>query len=164
MTFLERGNFHHCYRSQYLIWYSLIFVLTPATFSSILWPSMFGHYELHVDWSGICPSLCLLGYISIFTGRIWGTLFMKYFWSLRSLYCLHWLIMSMGWDISEPRPPMGLLFIPRVICERGEQTVLPYSVLYNFTRNHRCMYTGLFLLVVHNGISTSAFPSQDTQT
>jgi hypothetical protein len=31
------------------------------------------------------------------------------------------LLMSMGWDyVSELRPPMGLLFIPRVICEYGE--------------------------------------------
>jgi hypothetical protein len=32
-----------------------------------------------------------------------------------------WLIM-MGWDyVSELRPPTGLLFIPRVICEHGKQ-------------------------------------------
>jgi hypothetical protein len=31
-----------------------------------------------------------------------------------------WLIM-MGWDyVSELRTPMGLLFIPQVICEHGE--------------------------------------------
>jgi hypothetical protein len=37
-----------------------------------------------------------------------------------SSWLVDWLIMSMGWDVSEPRPPTGLLFIPRVICERGE--------------------------------------------
>jgi hypothetical protein len=42
------------------------------------------------------------------------------------LYCtmrnrlIHWLI-TMGRDyVSEPQPQTGLLFIPRVICERGE--------------------------------------------
>jgi hypothetical protein len=33
---------------------------------------------------------------------------------------VHWLIM-MGWGyVSEQRPPTGIVFIPRVICERGE--------------------------------------------
>jgi hypothetical protein len=34
---------------------------------------------------------------------------------------INWLlIMLMGWDVSEPRPPVGLLFIPWVICKHGE--------------------------------------------
>jgi len=40
---------------------------------------------------------------------------------LHFLWLIDWLIMSMGWDcVSELRPPMGLLFIPQVIYERGE--------------------------------------------
>jgi hypothetical protein len=30
------------------------------------------------------------------------------------------MIMLIRWDVSEPRPQIGLLFIPRVTCERGE--------------------------------------------
>jgi hypothetical protein len=35
-------------------------------------------------------------------------------------WLIDWSIMSMGWDVSEPRPQTDLLFIPRVICERRE--------------------------------------------
>jgi hypothetical protein len=33
---------------------------------------------------------------------------------------IDWLIMSMGLDVSEPRPQTGLLFILRLMCECGE--------------------------------------------
>jgi hypothetical protein len=35
-------------------------------------------------------------------------------------WLIDWLIMSMGWDVSEPQPPTGLLFILWVICKHGE--------------------------------------------
>jgi hypothetical protein len=33
---------------------------------------------------------------------------------------IDWLIISIGWDVSAPRPTTGLLFIPQLICKRGE--------------------------------------------
>jgi hypothetical protein len=41
--------------------------------------------------------------------------------AFKDILVLFMLFMSMGWDyVSELRPPVGLLFIPQMICERGE--------------------------------------------
>jgi hypothetical protein len=46
-------------------------------------------------------------------------------WHFKCIFTItDWFIMSMGQDVSEPQRPTGLLFIPRVIRERGDMVVM----------------------------------------
>jgi hypothetical protein len=46
---------------------------------------------------------------------------LQYLRSLSAPWLINWSILSIGWDVSELQPPVGLLFIPRVTCERGQE-------------------------------------------
>jgi hypothetical protein len=74
-----------------------------------------------------CFIAWMLQYSWCWNSDTWGHAFGQWLWWCRCKIRIHelchgkwrWLIVSMGWDVSEPRPPTRL-FIRWVTCERGE--------------------------------------------